>query len=203
MGKMIDTPYAYNLSQKIASPSFSGIEAVGLYYFEESDYKQRLTRSVAQAVSAAQKYIVSLWENGRPESASYFSADKGKYDSQLVIPQAIAAGQPTHTPIYATVDYDASESDLGVILPYMAAFQVALKSVGYLAGIYGSGLVCRAAYLAGYVSFTWESGSRGWAGYDDWKNHAQIVQGGSSTVEGIAFDFDTTNGAAGGWKIAV
>lgn len=197
---MIDTPYANDLISNIDNPLFANINAFGLYYFNHSGFKQRLTNHVALALSHRSRYVVSVWESGFPTSVEYFTADNGASDAASAITQATDAGQPLHTPIYATVDYDASQSDLHAIFAYFAAYQKTLKAAGYLAGVYGSGMVCSAVHDKGYVSFTWLSGSTGWSGFNVWKNFANIVQGASVSIGGIKVDADTTNGNAGGWQ---
>ena len=177
-----------------------GIDFVARYYFRRSMNKDLLTREEASALSSAGMYIVSVWEDGSPCDPSYFSASKGAADGAMATSRAIMAGQPVGTPIYLAVDYDAIVDDLARILAYFETARQSIKQNGRTCGVYGNGIVCRALHGGGLVSHTWLSGSRGWAGYDDWAPHANLVQGTTSRQHGKDIDWDTSNGNGGGWK---
>lgn len=202
MNKAFDTYRADLVAQKAAEIKAEGISAVGLYYFASSAFKRLLTRDLARQISAAGLYLFSVWENGFPTTGGYFTQSRGAYDGARAAACALSAGQPSGTPIYFAVDYDASVSDLAGITAYFTALKPLLKADGYLAGVYGSGLVCRHLDDAGLVEKTWLSQSRGFSGYEGWLAHADIVQGPSQQLLGMDVDTDTTTGSAGGWQVS-
>jgi hypothetical protein len=175
-----------------------GIKWVACYYFYQSAFKRLLNYDEAVILS---KYfwVVSVYENGSPTTAAYFTTKRGMFDLSTALSRANAAKQPNNTSIYFTVDYDASESDLVAIKAYFEALQPMRKT--YLLGIYGSGMVCKFLKDAGLVDKTWLSQSTGFPGYTEWLSQADIVQGRETTVDGLDVDLDTSMGNAGGWKI--
>lgn len=202
MNKAFDTYRADLVAEKAAEIKAQGITAVGLYYFASSAFKVLLTRARAQKISAAGLYVFSVWENGFPTTGGYFTRGRGLFDGAKAAACALAAGQPSGTPIYFAVDYDASGDDLDGILAYFRALRPALGADGYVAGVYGSGMICRHLKDAGLAEKTWLSQSRGFEGYHDWVTHADVVQGPSQALLGMDVDTDTTNGSAGGWQVA-
>ncbi len=193
-----------NCTSKAISIRSAGYDFVCRYY-NTNNKSKNLTLTEAQALSNAGLYIVSIWENGYPTSASYFSKSKGLSDGATAYAYAKnTIGQPSSSVIYFAVDYDASTSDIsGVITDYFIGVCEAFKSAGGIYGIgaYGSGAVCEYIYKnVGQVSYTWLAQSTGWAGYRKYKDW-NIKQGGSCTVVGLSCDSDTSNDNAGGFKI--
>ena len=194
-----DTPGVADHADEIKAAGFGG---VALYYFNTSQYKKQLTRDAAEKLSAAGLWIVSIYENGSPTSADYFSAGKGAFDGGIAVQRAEAAGQPKGTWIYPTVDYDASQNDLLAIEEYFRAFNAKVTGAGYKTGVYGSGLVCRTLKTAGIVSKTWLTQSHGWAGYGQWLQFADMVQGHVTSLFGVDADLDTSAASGGGgWRL--
>lgn len=163
---------------------------------------QPLTVTESQALSDVGLYIISIWEEGSPIHPGYFNADRGGADGSGSVSAAQYLGQPVGTPIYFAVDYDAASEDLPAIASYFSAVHSRVKAAGYAVGVYGSGLVCQDLSQIGWVSKTWLSQSRGFAGYDEWKDQADILQGVETQVLGLDVDLDTANGDAGGWQSA-
>ena len=151
-----------------------------------------LTTAEINALTAHDIYAVSIWEQGSPTSPLYFQTDRGVSDGDAAVTAAQSIGQPAGTPIYFAVDYDASPGDLPSIASYFSAVHQRVRSAGYFVGVYGSGIVCRDLSEIGWVSKTF-------AGYDDWKDKADIVQGVETRILGLDVDLDTANGDAGGW----
>ena len=92
---------------------------------------------------------------------------------------AATIGQPAGTAIYFAVDYDATTADIGgPIADYFTAVNAALDaaSTRYTAGVYGSGLTCRAMRKAGLATFTWLAGFTGFQQYKNFLPQADIVQ---------------------------
>lgn len=202
MGKAFDAYAAKAVAENAGAIVEAGYVGVGLYYFRTSGFKQLLTADIASALSAAGLFIFSAYESGEPVTAAYFTTDQANADAHVAAVRAIDAGQPGDTPIYFAVDYDASPDDLPAIRAYFAEITRVFGVVGspHKIGVYGSGLVCRHLSDAG-LPFTWLSQSRGFAGYNDWKPRANIVQGPVSKFGDIDIDTDTTFGNSGAWKI--
>jgi len=163
---------------------------------------QPLTNAEAQTLTADGLYIVSIWEQGSPTQVGYFTTGAGTNAGNGAVSAAQSIGQPTGTPIYFAVDYDASSSDLPSIGGYFSALHSIVRAAGYFVGVYGSGLVCQFLSEQGTVSKTWLSQSTDFAGYQEWKPNADIIQGAETTVLGLDVDLDASAGDAGGWQIA-
>lgn len=202
MPKLFDAYDAPDIADHAKEIKAAGYDAAALYYFEQSAFKRQLTRPVAEALSAAGLFIVSLYENGSPTTAGYFTPDRGAHDGCVAAAKAVAAGQPKSTIIYPTVDYDAATRDVPVIRAYFRALRLALTTAGYTTGVYGSGLVCRTLKEQGLVTKTWLSQSHGWQGYGEWIDHADIVQARATRLFGADVDLDTSAlSGGGGWKL--
>ncbi|MEC1720527.1 DUF1906 domain-containing protein [Schinkia azotoformans] len=164
-----------------------------------------LTASEKSIITGGGLFIVSIWEKGSPTSSSYFTAAKGTSDATDAIAAAKAIGQPLGTPIYFTVDYDASTSDItGPIKNYLQAVKAvfATQNYPYELGLYGSGAVL--SYYQNTFTYPWLAGSTGWSGSKTYtgyvlKQYANNTSIGSGTGQ-ITIDKDDSNGAAGGWK---
>jgi len=186
-----------NIASAIAN---AGYIFVARYY---GNYK--LTLAEARALSNAGLDIVALWEKGSPTSSSYFSYAKGKTDGTAAYNYAKnTIGQPSSTPIYFAVDYNAPDSAIhGVITNYFNGVADAFSSLGddYDIGVYGSGSVLDYVYSnASRVSYKMLAGASSWNGsstYTDW----DIKQGSTVTVGGVTFDSDTGK-SYGGFQIS-
>ncbi|QHW29417.1 DUF1906 domain-containing protein [Paenibacillus rhizovicinus] len=209
MGKGLDT--TVNCHSLAGSIKEAGYDFVCRYYNRNNPGKN-LTREEAAALSGAGLHVVAVWENGYPTSPDYFSYEAGKKDGHDAHRYARSIGQPANTPIYFTVDYDASLADLsGVINRYMRgvidAFQEeepAAAGIRYDVGIYGSGLTC-GRMLGDFggspgIGYAWLAESRGWSGYGKFEQW-NIKQLTGATVAGIPVDTNITNGNGGGFKV--
>lgn len=197
MNRGFDTPG--NGAKVAKQAKADGYVFIGAYYFISSGYKTLLTKSIAQGISNAGLYVVSIYENGYPTNAAYFTQHNANQDAQAAVSKALAATQPDGTYIYFVVDGDV---DPDAVTDYFKTVHSYVKAHGYLVGVYGSGAVCKRLTELGYVSLTWLSNAHGWQGFDEWLPHANIVQGSPTTYHGLDIDSDTTpNGDGGGWKI--
>lgn len=141
-----------------------------------------LTLAEAQAIAAAGFQIGSVFEQGNPTSASYFSRDQGVTDGRAAIRLARACWQPAGSAIYFTVDYDAGRADLPFIREYFAGIdgQNLLMGDEYEIGIYASGFVCQTAIDNSWLGPTlfWLPNAGGWAGTKDfaaWVVHQHVA----------------------------
>lgn len=178
----------------------SGYSFVGRYYFSGiSHVKTKLSYKEAKHLSDLGIYLVAVFENASNHK-EYFSLVQGTLDGASAFSCAEnTIKQPLGTPIYFTVDYDASEQDLTQrIIPYFKGIR---QSKGeYLVGVYGSGFICRRLKELGLVHFTWLAQSGGWSEsktYSDWN----INQGNTTTLFGMDIDLDQSNNNAGGFKV--
>jgi len=130
-----------------------------------------------------------VWEAGFPTSPAYFDKSQGEHDADLALAFLKAHAVPTAVPVFFAVDYDASSSDIpGPIKEYFTAVHSALKSAGYLIGVYGSGEVTNAIVGTGIAHYAWLAQSTGWSGYAAGKALADIIQGPSKNICGIDCD---------------
>lgn len=163
-----------------------------------------LTKLEAELIARKRLFIVSVFEEN-PTSPAYFSMMQGRQDGRLAAMRAADCRQPKLTPVYLTVDYDASPSDLPAIRNYFRKAYVELVASEYLLGVYGSDLVCQdlAAffrYAFNYEPYLWLSMSAGWerAGRSSYPYALKQLAMGSTD----AYDFDVSDTHAGGWMPA-
>ncbi len=176
-------------------------------YLKPAEPTETLTLAEAQHLSSMGLYVVSIVEIGSPTCAAYFTALRGSVAAQMVVTYADETlGQPSDTPLYYTVDYDAQECDFPAIRAFFAAARAhhhahaANGGAWYKLGVYGSGAVCQMLAEAGLVEYTWLSESGGFLGsrdYAGWSLH-QTHEG---TFAGVDCDFNESGGNAGGWKL--
>jgi len=186
-----------------------GFRFVGRYYFDiVSHAKTKLTRSEAEALSAAGLFVVAVFENG-PDHPGYFSRAKGVSDGTAAFRYAADhIEQPQNSPIYFAVDYDASAADLsGVIADYFDGIAEAFAAekgdaAAYPIGVYGSGLACTRLLASGAATFAWLAQSTGWAGFATF-THWNLKQGPSKTRVGLPVDLDESQGKGGGFQISL
>jgi hypothetical protein len=157
-----------------------GFLAVGAYMRPD-----RCSQAMVRGLHSVGVQIFSIWEKGEPVSAAYFDFPKGVTDALAACDFAASMGQPAGTPIFACVDYDAAYAD---VQRYLQGFHETCRSAGYLAGTYGSGLVCSSAIADGISHYGFLSQSTGFPGYEEFRPAAAIVQGASTTV--LEFDVD-------------
>jgi hypothetical protein len=140
--------------------------------------------------------IVSEWANTH---AGYFNAAAGERDGKYSLMRAKSRGQPVHSAIYSTVDYDASAQDIDAyIIPYFRAFSETLRAAEYRTGAYGSGLTCAMLKDNGLIDFEWITCSSGFSGsrlrvnnrqYDLWQIFGLCDQ----SYHGLSADWDQAN----------
>ena len=157
----------FPLTGAIACLKSKGIAAVGRYYTRNRSNRKILQPEEAQALAAAGIRIWPVYQD-RQNQAADFSHDKGVAAGARALTYARdVIGQPAGTAIYFAVDFDATTAQLETaIRPYFTGVAKAFREAGnlYRAGVYGSGLVCKALLEAGLVAYTWLSMSSGFAG---------------------------------------
>jgi hypothetical protein len=181
-------------------------------YYNHNNPHKNLTLGEAHALVAAGLRIVSIWENGFPDHAGYFSHAKGVFDGTSAYHFAQQnIGQPAGTPIYFAVDYDASPKEIsGVITQYFQGVTDAFNTISghqpiYSIGVYGSGLTCSSFLNSGMVQFTWLAQSMGFRGSKTFKkfNIKQALQKRECKAihGGVAGDPDVSPGNEGSFTV--
>jgi hypothetical protein len=176
---------------------------IARYYATKANAWKVVDRAEAVAISAAGVSLVVVYQNTN-NSAAYFTKANGKRDAAEAHAYASTIiDQPSGTPIYFAVDYDASTADIkGGVTDYFQAIQAEFTAKGgaYSAGVYGSGAVCTAMTKATFATHTWLASAAEWAGtatYKAW-NIKQLAQ---KTVCSITGDPNTGNDNHGGFKV--
>lgn len=164
-----------------------GYQAVGVYLRAD-----RTTPEEIQGLKSVGIKIFSIWEKGFPTAGKYFTAAQGAKDAAAALAFAAKIKQPSGTQIFACVDFDADwATDGAAISTYFDAFHHVIRAGGYLASVYGSGVVCAHIVGAGFAHSGFLAQSTGWAGFNDYKSKAAIVQGSTATVLHFDVDYDT------------
>ncbi|MBR4795498.1 MAG: DUF1906 domain-containing protein [Lachnospiraceae bacterium] len=128
----------------LAKLKANGYTYVGKY-LPGSNYP--ITSAEKKLIKEGGLNIYSIWENGSPTNASYFTAARGTADAKNAIGGARSIEQPYNTPIYFTVDYDATANDIkGPIKEYLNAIKKYFNTGAqpYKLGLYGPGAVLEA-----------------------------------------------------------
>lgn len=149
-------------------------------------------------------FIVSIFEKGSPDDSSYFTESRGQSDAAIAIDGARSVGQPSGTPIYFAVDYNAPMEDIsGCIRVYLQAIKAvfANNNYPYELGLYGSGALLN--YFHNTYTYTMLAGASAWDGS---KSYSQFCLHQFPTIElgngsgYITVDPNESNGSAGGWN---
>ncbi len=194
MAKGIDTQA--NCWQSVDCLKSAGIAFVCRYYNVKNPAKN-LTRTEAGILIAAGLTVVSVWENGFPTRADYFTTGQGEQDATGALKVADAVGQISGA-VYFAVDYDASAADIaGPISHYFEGIESVFTGDLEIV-VYGSGAVCSAMLSGGYAGWSWLSQSMGWSGSKGFA--ADIMQGATTKICGLSVDTDEADpGNCGGF----
>lgn len=171
-------------------PSPSAIVAAGYSFvcrYLSNDPTKNLTSAEAQALIGAGIDIVSNWEAAADAALNGYN--QGVTDATSAASQAAACGMPTGRPIYFSVDFNASASDLPAVEGYFGG----VASVLGLActGVYGGSYILEQLSSANLISWGWQT----YAWSSGWWPGAQIQQFGSATVAGVKCDADRSAAA--------
>lgn len=162
-----------------------------------------MTVAEKDRILSANLSIVSIFEYN-PTSASYFTSAQGAVDAQTAINGATAMGQPSGTPIYFTVDYDATNSEIsGCISTYLNAVYQKFNALGnpYKIGLYGSGALLE--YFKSYTDYLWLACATAWRGSTAFSHYCMkqyvpfYIGSGAGSVE---IDRDDGNTNMGAWN---
>jgi peptidoglycan hydrolase-like protein with peptidoglycan-binding domain len=160
-----------NFASKIAA---GRIKFVVRYYSRSST--KALSREEARALTDEGLQIMTVYQdsNDRPQ---FFNQAIGATQAEKALELAAKVGQPAGSAIYFAVDFDPTPPDArGCVMEYFHAVHDTLAGSPYAAGVYGSGLTCRAIRDAGFAKFTWLSQSTGFREYRAFLPQADVVQ---------------------------
>jgi len=179
----------------------AGYEAVGAYM--RSD---RCSRSMVDGLHSVGVKLFSIWEEGHPDHAGYFTEGQALADGHAAAEFALSVGQPkagtdqieandfpNESQIFFCVDFDASAGDVtGPIENYFKVLHEIVKPAGYLPSVYGSGLMCALLTNAGLAHSGFLAQSKGWRNYDLFRENPRcaVVQGLQIQVCGFEVDPD-------------
>lgn len=148
----------------------AGVGAVIKYISNTANFPSKRLTHVERSLLVEAGIKSGFVSEGLNIGVDYFSAAQGQSDAKLAIEYFNLLSVPPGQCCFATVDYDASLSDIeGPILDYIKAFHDTLKASGYLTGVYGSGLVCDEFKQMGYAHYAWLSQSESFAGTADYQ----------------------------------
>ena len=130
---------------------------------------KKLTVDEIASIHSVDGMTIGIVFENNPTQASYFTDDQASADGANALAVVASLGIPQNIPVFFTVDYDASSSDIsGCIGDYFTSVHSQFEAAGRLIGVYGSGAACQALKGQGVAHFTWLAQSTGWMGYASW-----------------------------------
>lgn len=145
-----------------------GYRFVARYLAPEGDWRH-VSDDERAAIARAGLAVVSLSELG---SGQQFDPERGRRQAELAALQAVRLGQPEGSAIFFCID-----SDLPSVSSVIAHFEAIPENYPYAVGAYGPGKHLAALIEAGLVEYTILANATGWAGYQAFKDRADLVQG--------------------------
>lgn len=181
--------HAFDTAEIITNPTAvkkAGFDTVGIYLRDD-----RAPVKEVEALLASGFRLFSIYEKGYPTEPGYFSREKGLSDGRAAAAHAVKIHMPKGKPIFTCFDFDAPMDFIrGAGRIYQEAFREAVKEHGYLGDCYGKGLLCEAYVNAGIAHYGFLAQSKGWAGFNEFKSRAGIVQGPVTKIAGYNVDLD-------------
>lgn len=164
-------------------------------YLSYDTLGKNLTKSEAGSIAAAGLSIVSNWEWDEKDALG--GKAKGVQHATEALRQATAAGMPSGVPIYFSVDFDATSSQLKDVGQYF----VGVVSVLGLAntGIYGGYNTIDYAYKHNLASYFWQTYA--WSGGRIHTAGHLYQYSNGHTVGGADVDYDRAlKSSYGAWR---
>lgn len=203
MGKGVDRARPFNGSE-LKRLKEAGYGFIGRYLTKKANMWKRLTAFEAEKISENGLFIVSIYQDAN-NHVGCFTSDKGDDQAVSAILNAHEVKQPTGTPIYFAVDYDTGSSKPLAVINHFRAIAERLEGTGYIPGVYGSfNTVNRVRDAVPAVDYGWQTlaWSRGkvipGVHLHQFKCDTDLPE--DRNVRAV--DLNTSNGAAGGWKVA-
>jgi hypothetical protein len=194
---IIDTPW--NTTNKLQQLSRAGVTTVIRYYNHSNSNhlpEKCLTIQEAQAIDGVGMRLAVTFQQ-RQNSIEDFTHEAGAKAGKGAFDYASGTiGQPKDSTIYFSVDHDfISSSELAAIVSFFEGVRDAFAAAAargpcYSVGVYGSGTVLEHLHVKGLATFFWLAQSRGWSGYQAFKNSGNwhLLQGPEGKIDG--FDID-------------
>lgn len=186
---------------KGASLKARGVVAVCRYLYGDGTNlpNKQLHKDEADDLIANGIGIVSNFEQGTDNAKGGFN--QGVTDANLAVKNHKAAGGPDDALIYASVDYNAPESDQPVINDYFKGFASVIGLQRTAA--YGGYWVIKRLFDAGLIVAGWQT--QAWSGRN-YDARVQIIQRnalGYLTIDGVQCDFNEAHADAfGAWGVS-
>lgn len=163
-------------------------------YLKKSMAWKRMTKSDAAALTAAGKWILSVFESTAQRARE--GKEAGKYDGRMALQEAKLVGQPPGSVIYFAVDYDAPGSDVDAIYEYLIGTQSEIP--GYTIGVYGSYAVAEAMAKRG-IKHHWQTYAWSHGKLSQYANVYQYRNG--TNLFGLSTDSNYSYGGEGFWNL--
>jgi chitosanase len=186
-----------NVTDHLGQLKALGVSAIGRYY--ASNHQKRLTRPEAEAITAADLDIFVVFENSGDPQLSF---DSGVNDAQIALGQAKTVGQPGGTGIYFALEHEKFGGFSLAHVPGIKGYLEGVRSVlspHFKVGVYGDGVVCKAALDAGLCEFTWLSASTKHPGTPEFtaSGRATLIQRRNvdQMIDGLSIDFNDAKSA--------
>lgn len=157
------------------------------------------TPARVKAAAAAGLRIGLVHEGWGGVAGKGISATDGDRDGTFCRFRAVNLGAPKGACVYFACDRDFSAAEIErEVLPYFRAIHQGPMGDRYFRiGVYGSGAVCSAVIGQNLADLSWLAQSKGWAGYAEWRDHADLVQGAEGRIAGVDADPDTPQSIGG------
>jgi hypothetical protein len=165
-----------------------GVAAVCRYLYGDGTNlpNKQLHKDEADNLIANGIGIVSNFEQATDNCKGGFN--QGVIDAKLAVRNHQAAGGPDDAVIYFSVDYDAPESDQGVINEYFKGIASVIGKPRTAA--YGGYWIIKRLFDAGLITMGWQT--QAWSG-DNYDSRSQLIQRnklGYLTIDGVQCDFN-------------
>lgn len=197
----------------------AGYTFIGRYIFDSNTSGiVAMTPTEATNISNAGMYVVTVWENGHANSSNYFSYAQGKDDGYWAFMSAANDfAQPTGTPVYFAVDFDALPAHQTAIESYFTGVhdgylayladqnKYGNPQITYRIGVYGSYDVLSWCQAQGIATYFWQAYAPAWSSYRNtnaWPGYnLRQTSGDVPVCSGFQIDPDTSSTlGGGGWK---
>lgn len=182
-------------AEKARAIKAEGYEFAGRYLVPTSMWKA-LTKSEAEAITAAGLRILTVWETTADRVKG--GADAGATDGAKALKCAHEIGMPSSGVIYFAVDFGAQASDMDAIEAYLRAARANTEE--YEVGVYGSYSVVEAMAQRKACTHFWQC--VGWS-YGQKSVHRSVYQAQwGKTAGGVSVDINECDDmdAAGIWN---
>ncbi|WP_199614838.1 DUF1906 domain-containing protein [Paenibacillus alkalitolerans] len=213
MAEGIDRALPFTSEEVLNCLRSHGISFIGRYYKPRkangdiSDYV--LTPEEARLISSKRLYIVAVYQDSGTRSSDY-NYPKGANDYSHAMQRAQEIGQPTNTPIYFAVDYDAAGTEtLENVFFYFRGildrrtWNESLGNPVWPVGVYGSADVIDAVVkIFPEIKYKWQTVSWSRGRVTDFNLYQYAIDVGLAVCPGAGkVDRVRSNGNGGGFLI--